>query len=106
MKYLAFLFTLLLVACGKDDDKNPFACGEEISLEQDVMPIINTYCIDFQCHGDGGVPILNTSTQVIKYANTIRDEVVAGTMPANQDVLTASEIELIECWVTDGALDN
>ena len=106
MRLLFLLLMISLLACNKNEDENPFACGEEISLEKDIMPIINTYCTDLTCHGDGGTPVLNTKASVITYASKIRDEVVAGTMPANQNVLSADEIELIECWVADGAIDN
>lgn len=107
MKQCFLLITLALVACTKDDDKPSFACGEEISLDQDIMPIINLNCATSLCHLDGQSPLLNTNEAVIANAANIRSEVEAMTMPPGGQVpLSAEEIELISCWVEDGALNN
>jgi uncharacterized membrane protein len=103
-----FSIALLLSACNKDDEKpmvEEFACGTEVSLSGDIMPIINTDCAQSRCHLDAIEPLLNSRQDVIDHAEAIRSQVVAGTMPPVQPI-TEEEIELIDCWVSDGAENN
>jgi hypothetical protein len=85
--------------------KPEFSCGEEVSLNMDIMPIINSNCAFAQCHGSGRLPFLTSKQAVIDNANTIRVQVSGGSMPPG-GALSDEEIRLIQCWVDDGALDN
>ncbi len=96
-----------LVACNKSDDAPVFACGEEVSLEAQIMPIIEADCAVSLCHLDGTNPILDSKAAVITHAANIRTQVETFQMPpGGQEPLSAAEIELIGCWVEDGAEDN
>lgn len=97
----------LLVSCGKEEMKPDFSCGEEISLEMDIMPIINANCAISQCHLDTKNPIFSSSQVVIDNAETIRLEVSGGFMPPpSASPLELDEIQMIKCWVDDGARNN
>jgi len=106
-KYVAMVALAMLVSCGKDDPQGKYSCGEEISLEADVMPIISLHCAINACHSNGVDPVLNTTAEVIAQAERILVRTVAATMPpGGQAPLTADEIQLISCWVEDGAKNN
>lgn len=82
-----------------------------VSLEMDVMSIITTNCaISSSCHGSGSSesrPELITVSQIIDRAGRIRSRTQQGSMPpAGRPALTQEEIDLIACWVDDGAKDN
>lgn len=82
-----------------------------VSLEMNVMDIITTNCaINSSCHGSGASgsrPELTTAAQIIDRSGSIRSRTQAGSMPPNgRPDLTQEEIDLIACWVDDGAKDN
>ena len=106
MKILCGLFVvLLLFSCGKEEVKPEFSCGEEISLMNDIMPIVSNNCIG--CHDDGPMPHLTSKQAVIDNADDIRREVSGGLMPPpSASPLEAEDVQLIKCWVDDGAPDN
>lgn len=80
------------------------------SLTGDVMPVISSNCaVSSSCHAEGaaGRPVLETASQIIASAARIQTRTSAGTMPpAGQPDLSQNEIDLIACWVEDGAMDN
>ncbi len=104
-KYLVMVAIATVVACGDEDPKTDYSCGEEVSLSADIMPIISVNCAVNTCHMNGENPMLNTASEVIANADRIRVRTTAGTMPP-VDLLTADEIQLISCWVEDGAENN
>ncbi len=75
------------------------------SLKDDIMPIIRKDCAISSCHNGSRSPTLTTTSAVIQNAGRIRSETQSGSMPRNR-TLTRSEIDLIACWVDDGAKDN
>ena len=79
----------------------------DVSLETDIMPIINDNCAISGCHGNSQSPILDSKSAVIAAATRINARTSAQTMPpASRPDLTQQEIDLISCWVEDGAQDN
>lgn len=76
-----------------------------ISLSQDILPIINNSCTFSNCHGGGVSPNLESKSTVISRAGQIKILTGNGTMP-QQGSLTQTQIDMIACWVDDGALDN
>lgn len=78
-----------------------------VSLVDDVMPIITDNCAVSGCHGNSRSPLLNTKEQIIASASRIKARTGAGTMPpAGRQDLTQAQIDLIACWVDEGAQDN
>lgn len=69
------------------------------------MPIIQKDCAISGCHNGSQSPRLETNQEVIANAARIKSETQAGSMPRNR-TLSDQEIELIACWVDDGALNN
>ncbi|WP_420318688.1 hypothetical protein [Ekhidna sp.] len=75
------------------------------SLESDIIPIITNSCAISGCHNGSQSPNLTTSSSIISNAIRIKSETQARSMPRGS-TLPQSEIDLIACWVDDGALDN
>lgn len=76
-----------------------------VSLENNIMPIIANDCAISGCHNGSRSPRLTTKEEVIQNAVRIKSETQARTMPRDR-TLSPSEIDLIACWVDDGALNN
>lgn len=76
-----------------------------VSLNQDVVPIIETNCALSGCHLDSQTPLLVTNNDIISAAGQIKSETVAGTMPPTGG-LSENEIQLIADWVDCGAQNN
>lgn len=93
----------------KDDDDCEVTKTIQIvtntSLDSDIMPIISKDCAISGCHNGSIFPRLVTTAEVISNAGRIKSETQSGSMPRNR-TLTQTEIDLIACWVDDGALEN
>lgn len=90
--------------CGAD---RSVVIGSGISLETDVMPIIASNCAITGCHNGSRSPNLSTSDAIIGSASRIKARTSAGTMPpAGRPDLTQNQMQLIACWVDDGAPNN
>lgn len=75
------------------------------SLANDIMPIIQKDCAISGCHNGSQSPRLVTKEEVVQNAVSIKSETQAGTMPRDRS-FTEAEINLIACWVDDGANNN
>ncbi len=80
------------------------------SWASDVMPIIDSNCAVSGCHnGDNGsIPNFTVFNTVQTGAENIKSRTGNRSMPPSTSGLTLSndEIELIACWVDDGAQNN
>ncbi|MEP1033252.1 hypothetical protein [Ekhidna sp.] len=74
-------------------------------LSNDIMPIVIKDCAISGCHNGSQSPRLISKSEVIANASRIKAETQAGSMPRDR-TLTQTEIDLIACWVDDGAEDN
>ena len=77
------------------------------SYDTDIQPIMANSCATTGCH-DGSVsslPNLNNLSEVQSNASMIKSRTQSGNMPKT-GTLTQNQIDLIACWVDDGALDN
>ena len=76
------------------------------SLNNDVMPILQTNCTFSGCHdGKSGLPDWNNKDNVIEYASLIKQRTQDGTMPLGAR-MPVKDIQTIACWVDDGAKNN
>ena len=77
------------------------------SYQSDIKPIIMNSCAVTGCH-DGSQPAranFNNFSEVQANASLIKSKTQNGSMPKTGS-LTQAQIDLIACWVDDGALDN
>ena len=81
--------------------------GAGTSLSADVMPIISANCAVTGCHNGTRSPDLRTTSGVINSASRVKARTSSETMPpSDRDPLTQAQIEIIACWVDEGAQDN
>lgn len=79
----------------------------DISLANNIMPIIEANCAVSGCHKDARNPILVTKSAIIQFASRIAARTSSTTNPMPPSgALPQSEINDILCWVDSGALDN
>lgn len=75
------------------------------SWSTQVEPIIQNNCALASCHGGTQPPDFRNFQNVLSVADRIKELTGNGTMPPNAS-LSSGSIELIACWVDDGAPDN
>ena len=82
--------------------------SSNVSLSGDIMPLLLAQCTFSGCHnGDNGSDRNWTEKDdVIAKAAGIKSRTQSGSMPRSPGVLSQDEIDLIACWVDDGAKDN
>lgn len=73
------------------------------SYTDDIQAIIANNCLS--CHSGTQFPDLRTYQGVSTNAGIVKTQVVNRTMPIG-GALTNEEIELIRCWVDNGAPNN
>lgn len=101
-----FFMIVLLNYCSSNEEPDPqVTCTTDYSLQNDVMPIIETRCAISGCHNGTRFPDLRTKQSIVDNAIAIRSQVKSGRMPKNSK-LNSSQIAAIVCWVDQGALDN
>lgn len=76
-----------------------------ISWTEDIQPIIQTRCAKAGCHGEGTNRNFTTYERVKEYADRIKFRVETFSMPLDGS-LPQDQINMIACWVEDGALQN
>jgi hypothetical protein len=78
-----------------------------VSFETDIKPILEANCILSGCHnGDNGAAINWTVFDNVKAkASGIKSRTTSKDMPRGGSISLA-QIEIIACWVDDGALNN
>lgn len=77
-----------------------------VSWENEILPIITQYCATANCHN--GVSLPNdwrNYDKVKQYAATIKKKTGDKSMPFDGP-MPQDKIDLIACWVDDGALKN
>lgn len=74
------------------------------SWANDIKPIIETKCALSGCH-NGSRPDLRVFANAKTYAKSMKSKTQDRSMPA-EGSLTDAQIQLIACWVDDGALAN
>ncbi|MFY0605305.1 MAG: hypothetical protein JXR10_01235 [Cyclobacteriaceae bacterium] len=79
--------------------------GSGVSLSTDIMPIITANCAVSGCHNGSRSPNLSTANQVKNSASRVLARTSNGTMPPGGS-LSQAHIDLITCWVNDGAENN
>lgn len=77
-----------------------------VSYSSEIKQIVDTNCSVTSCHGnDPSLITFNSYTEIKNNASRIRSVTQSGAMPP-EDKLSQNNIDLIACWVDDGALNN
>ena len=77
------------------------------SFATDIQPIISNSCAINGCHdgSNSSLPNFNSLSVVQANASMIKSRTQSRNMPKTGS-LTQNQIDLIACWVDDGAIDN
>ncbi len=75
-----------------------------ILYSKTILPII-TNCSTTACHGGSQSPDLREFSDIQANAEKIKSKIKDDTMP-NHGSITEGEIQLITCWINDGAPNN
>lgn len=76
-----------------------------VSFAQQIKPIIDASCAVSGCHNGTQAPDLRVLSNVQAFAPEVKALTGSRTMPA-EGTISQSQIDLIACWVDDGAKDN
>lgn len=75
------------------------------SWQHDIKPLITTYCALSGCHNGQSRPDLRLYDKAKQYASQIKTLTQNRSMPF-EGTLTQDQIDIIACWVDEGALNN
>ncbi len=101
----------VLTSCVKEKVPTEFAaCSDLVSYSQDILPLIETNCIG--CHNEvvaANDVILTSHALISNEANRMINSMQASgndLMPYGGPPLNDSLIQLFQCWILQGKLDN
>ena len=101
----------VLTSCLKDKVPNEFAaCSDPVSFSQDIQPLIEVNCLG--CHNEvvaANDVILTNHMRISNEANRMINSMQASgmdLMPFGGPPLSDSLIQLFQCWILQGKLDN
>lgn len=77
----------------------------DTSWSNDILSIVQTSCSKSGCHNGVSRPDLRLYPNAKKFAGQMKSETKSKNMP-REGTLTQAQIDLIGCWVDDGALEN
>jgi len=75
------------------------------SWETEIKPIMESSCAQSGCHNGSSRPDLRKFENAKFYAKSIKSKTQDKSMP-REGTLTQQQINLIACWVDDGAINN
>lgn len=123
LKFSLFLLTLMsalvFTQCTKDNEEDLFGdtqeCGDlsAVSLSKDIVPILQNAC--FSCHSSdtqtAGIDLENYDRLSVvandgRLLGAVRHDMGFASMPPSGGMLSDCDIERIEKWIDQGALDN
>ncbi len=105
---LVLIISITFFSCETNVEEEPDTIAEElcdsaISFTASIKSIFDNNCIE--CHGGNRFPDLRTHQGISNSAEIVKAQVVNRTMPQGGS-LTNDQIELIRCWIDNGALNN
>ncbi len=108
---LAALSTLIFTSC-TFEKAEPFVeeCPDAVLFQTQVKPFVDAKCVT--CHVSGGTGTgdftVFSEFQARALNGVLHDKVfVAKSMPpGGNPQLTEGELQLLKCWIKQGALDN
>lgn len=105
------LLLSLMWSCAKDKVPTEFiSCGDTVSFSQDIQPFVETHCLG--CHNAAAAAndvILTNHMRISNEANRMINSMQASgmdLMPYGGPPLNDSLIQLFQCWILQGKLDN
>jgi hypothetical protein len=106
-----FLVGVLFISCSKDKvGPTPVDCTTTVSFANDIMPIMQANCISCHDQGNasGGFDFSSYNAVSANASAALGSMKNSGyqLMPLGGPALPDSTIQKLECWITQGKLDN
>lgn len=114
--YLSLCFFALSIFACSDDMNNEeeeeqemmedLCEGTSYTYEADIKSIVDSNCAISGCHnGSGSIPDFSTYDELFDNRLAVKSRTGAKTMPpaSSDKILTDAQIQMIACWVDDGA---
>jgi hypothetical protein len=112
--FAAFSLSILLISCQKDPVSTVDCTGIAVSYSTDIKSILDVSCATSGCHNasahQAGVDLStyngarNVSSQD-RFLGSIQHKKGYNPMPQNSSQLSQDKIDLITCWVQNGAVE-
>lgn len=112
--FTAFSVSILLISCQKDPISTVDCTGLEVSYNADIKPILDVSCATSGCHNSvskqAGIDlstyngVKNVSLQD-RFLGAIQHKKGFSPMPKNSAKLSGDKIDMITCWVQNGAAE-
>jgi len=99
------VYTVLVADAAGCEVEQDVAITSGVSYQNQVSTIIETNCAISGCHSGRVSPDLTTFSLIQSNASRIKARTQNRSMPLGR-TLSQEEIDLIACWVDDGALNN
>jgi hypothetical protein len=102
------------ISCQKDPISTVDCTGVTPTYSSDIKPILDTNCATSGCHNSGskqaGIDLSNypgakNISSQDRFLGAIRHTKGFVPMPQNSSKLNVEKIELIDCWVQNGAVE-
>ena len=112
-KHILYLIVsvCILTACAKDKVPSEFAaCSDPVSFSEVIQPLVEANCLG--CHNEvvaANDVILTNHMRISNEANRMVNSMRASgmdLMPFGGPPLNDSLIQLFQCWILQGKLDN
>jgi len=108
--YILFsLLTLILISCDKDKVSITPNCADTVSFNNQVLPIIQNNCLGCHDVGNGTGYVFTSHANISASANAIWGSMQGSgyqLMPQGGPALNDSLVQLVECWIAQGKLNN
>lgn len=109
---LIFIAFIILTACKKD--KAPVtvvdsSCTQSISFANQILPMIQTYCISCHDYGNSTGYTLVDHSSVSTNASAVYNSLLGANvelMPQGGPALNDSLIKQFSCWINQGKQNN
>ena len=103
------IFSLFLFSCSKSDEAVSNTCATTVTYTSGVGAIISKSCAIAGCHVTGGAgngvltTLAGVKTKVDNGSFKTRVLDKKDMPPAGSTQLSTAELELLQCWLTNGA---
>jgi hypothetical protein len=109
VKYFSSLLFLCLFSCVYHDiapkDNGGYVCNPSVSWENEILPLMINSCATNGCHDGVSRRDWTNYNEVKQYATSIKMRTQNRSMPFDGP-LPQHQIDMIACWVDNGALEN
>lgn len=111
ISFVVFVGMVAIFACTKDKTtptsttSTTTTCTDTIRYSVEIQNFITSNCIS--CHNTGGTsPDLSTHSKVSSHASAVYSSINSGSMPLGASKLSDATIQNMQCWITQGKINN